>query len=57
MTKEQKEMIDVKDREALVKLRMMARDAEIVAYCDERIEMLDIGTAIVEPSELKVGEV
>ena len=54
----QKEAIDKMDEDQLRKTSSInSHNKDIVAYIDERLEKLNVNSAMVEPSEIKVGEV
>ncbi len=58
MTSIQKEALDKMDEDKLRKMSSIhSHNKEIVEYIDERLESLNVDGAMVEMSEVKVGEV
>lgn len=58
MTKQTQEIIDKMDEGELRKTSSIhSHDKELVAYIDVKLEKLNVDAAMVEMSEVKVGEV
>lgn len=58
MTKQTMKIIDKMDEEKLRKTASIhSHDKELVAYIDLKLEKLNVDAAMVEMSEVKVGEV
>ena len=55
---QQKEALDKMDEENLRKMSSIhSHNKDIVEYIDERLEALKVESAMVEPGEVKVGEI
>ena len=58
MTKQAQEAIDKMNEDQLRKTSSIhSHDKELVGYIDTRLEKLNVDAAMVEMSEVKVGEV
>ena len=63
MSEYQKEIINNKDEAGLkytISLLMATQHkdkAELIEYCEQRLESLNVGVAMLESSEIKLGEV